>query len=208
MERILAMAKTITGVRPEELLKRITDNYIVDYRNNQINYYTQWKDEIRNTRRILRGDWRYRTPDGKEKLMRPIVQNTMEKAVRDISRIANESHPSVTSPAKTDKDSSENNAIVRGIIADTYWDENEADLIVPVSVIDMLSTGGAFWTAWADRSTSDYPQFTRIDPLFCYPTVENGRLVDLMVIRTMKKRIAAGRWPDLGIVTDPGDSDD
>lgn len=194
--------------RPEDMLSRLTAAYITDSRNNQVNFYTTWKDEIQNTRRILRGDWKYKGPDGKEKTVRPIIQNTMEKAVRDISRIANESQPSVTSPAKTDKDSSENKAITRGTIADTYWEENEGNLIVPNSVIDLLSTGAAFWTAWANPDSSDYPQFTRIDPLVCYPTVENGRLIDLLVVRTMKKRIAAGRWPELGITSDPGDSDD
>jgi hypothetical protein len=53
-----------------------------------------------------------------------------------------------------------------------------------------------------------YPQFTRLNPRYCYPTVRNNALWDLMHIETLKERVAAGMYPNLGLNDDPKNSSD
>jgi hypothetical protein len=49
------------------------------------------------------------------------------------------------------------------------------------------------------NETSPYPLYTRLNPRFCYPTVRNNRIHDLLHVEVVKERVAAQIYPDYGL---------
>jgi hypothetical protein len=69
--------------------------------------------------------------------------------------------------------------------------------------MDLAGTGYAAIALFYNKG-SDYTQFMRLDPRYCYPEQHNGRLTSMVYTETIKRSIAAKMWPDLGISYEPG----
>lgn len=61
--------------------------------------------------------------------------------------------------------------------------------------MDLAGTGMAAVAGYYNDD-SIYPQFTRLNPRYCYPTVRNNALYDLLHVEIVKERVAAQMYPD------------
>jgi hypothetical protein len=119
-----------------------------------------------------------------------MVMNLGDTMARDVARLVSEVQPAARVNPMGEKQSDKDDALVRASAADTIWEENEAELQNARWTMDLIVAGAAFSVTWADKNQSDYALIDRVDPRFCYPTIHNGRLIDLLVIQTMNRRQA------------------
>jgi hypothetical protein len=173
--------------------------YLFDLRHGRVDSYSLWKDRIQKARRLARGEFTYTTPDRLSHTDEPAVMNLAEVMPRDVARLVSETTPTVRAYPHNDSTSAQDAAYVREVIADTHWEMNRGELLVPQWTMDMVIAGAAFAVTWVDDAL-DYPHFTRVDPLFCYPDVTNGMMQDLLVVQTIKLRVADKMWPELDLL--------
>jgi hypothetical protein len=173
-----------------ELRNRIDEEYVWNHRNSSVDRLSDWKDRIEDTDRLLRGDYITTMIDNKAVTAKPMVMNLGDTMARDVARLVSEVQPAARVNPMGEKQSDKDDALVRASAADTIWEENEAELQNARWTMDLIVAGAAFSVTWADPEQSDYALIDRVDPRFCYPTIHNGRLIDLLVIQTMNRRQA------------------
>src|SRR6266702_2754538 len=186
----------------KDIRARISEADISGMRGIRINSMQDWKRRLQTVDALYRGDWSEVMPDETQLIENPHVMNMVQVGIDDIARLVTEAVPSVICAPDQQNPSAETAAELRAHIADTYWDVNAGESLVPRVAMDLAGAGCAF-VASTVQDGEDYPCFHRIDPRFCYPDVVNGQLLDLLVVEEINWRKAAALFPDLGLDTDP-----
>ena len=182
----------------EALKNRLEEPYLLDTRNGRVDTFGDWNTRIDQARTLAAGSFSVRDPGQRTTVEKPYVMNIAETMPRDVSRLVAESIPAIRAFPHDDTIKARDAAHLREAIAETYVETNRGHLLRPQWAMDLIYAGAAFGVAWTD-SSSDYPRYTRIDPLYCYPDVVNGQLQNLLVVQRMKIRVAAQLWPDAGL---------
>ena len=175
---------------------REIEEYLAHSHNERSETLGDWKDRIEKARALVRGEVSYRNPDGVVVSSELQITNLADQVPRDTARLVSEIEPSYRCPIKGKGETADLNAEVRSAIAKGYFDENRFDIIRPFLSMDLDIAGACFVCTWVDP-TMGVPRFDRIDPLFAYPDVYNGKLVDLLVIQQMKLRTARVVFPGM-----------
>lgn len=186
---------------------RTNADYLIDQRGYRLENNADWKERLRLLDDFYRGDFASRFSGDFNTMQDGLtVMNLVQVGLDDISRLVSESLPSVSCPPYGDAEKDAKAANVREAILNTYWEINDGENLVPKLAMDLAGAGAAFATvAWQDE---EYPCFHRIDPRFCYPDIHNGKLQDLLVVRTMRLRQAARVFPQLGLGNVPAHTAD
>lgn len=187
----------------DRLKSRYNEAYLLGQRNTRVDGFSEWHSRTEETDALIRGDFQVVYPDQTLAGGKPLVTNLADTMPRDVARLASEVSPSFTAPAKGDSEDADRNAALRGVIGEGYFDTNRFDLMRPQLVMDLVITGTAFLVMWVD-SSSQYPRLMRVDPRFCFPDVFNGEIQDLLVVQSMKLRIADRLFPDLNLASQAG----
>lgn len=185
-----------------ELKSRVTENYLLDMREGLLDSYEDWHDRQEKTRKLVRGEWTWNTAGEVSVTEEPVVMNLAETVLRDVARLSAEVEPITRCRSRSDEDTAQKNAWVREAVADTYWAENR-DISVQSLAMDLAASGALFLPAWIDKR-SEYPQFMRVDPMYCFPDNFGGKIQDLLTIEKMKYRVADRKFD----LPDPDAKDD
>ena len=185
-----------------DLRARVTEADVVGIRSVRLNDMQDWKTRLMKVDQLYRGDWQEVFPDETVATEYPHVMNLVQTEIDDIAKLVTEAIPTVSCPPDKEDPSSEAKAEIRNAIADTYWEVNGGETLVPRLAMDLVGAGCAFVASYIDPD-EDYPCFHRIDPRFAYPDVVNGRLQDLLVVEEVNWRKAARLFPELGLALDP-----
>lgn len=188
---------------------RINEEFILQ----QVNYHVQgdqWSDiKSRNEDmdRLYAGHLTELFPDETSLPDVLLTENKFKNSLHDSTRLAKEGRGMPRSIPRGDKDSDRIDAKVREAIFTTYWTVGRGRTIERSLYMDLAGTGMAAVAAYYNDD-SPYPQYTRLNPRYCYPTVRNNALHDLVHIETLKERVAAQMYPKLGLNDDPKNSND
>jgi hypothetical protein len=181
---------------------RVNEDYLMDTRGYRLESMQDWKNRLTDLDDLYKGEYWHRYAgefDTSEAQL--AITNLIQVGLDDMGRLVSEAVPSVRCIPTSDTENAAQEANVREHIANTYWDVNNGESLVPRLAMDLAGAGAAFVTVhWADE---EYPCFSRIDPRYCYPDVHNGQLQDLLVVRPMRLRQAARLFPALGLDTIP-----
>lgn len=182
-------------VKREELFKeRETQEYLAHVHDERVESLGDWHDRIETARELVRGNISYTNPDGVTVGGELQITNLADQVPRDTARLVSEVEPNYRAPIKAKGDKADLNAELRGAIARNYFEQNRFDITRPYLSLDLDLSGVAIVCAWIDP-TLGVPRFERVDPLFAYPDTYNGRLIDLLVIQTMKLRTVRMIFP-------------
>src|SRR5574341_804744 len=107
------------------------EHYLHETRESMLETFDNWHTRIEDIHRMIRGEWSVRYPDGSTKTMDPLVMNLLDTMPRDVARLVSESAPSVNARPLSDNMSDIANASVREQIAETYWEANKGELLIP-----------------------------------------------------------------------------
>lgn len=187
--------------------QRVNEDWLLDARGFRVESMQEWKDRLRELDDLYRGEyWQRFAGEFETNTGQLAITNLIQVGLDDIGRLVSEAVPSVKSLPTSDSETAQQQANVREHIANTYWDVNNGESLVPRLAMDLAGAGAAFATVhWQDEQ---YPCFSRIDPRYCYPDVHNGQLQDLLVVRPMRLRQAARLFPGLGLDTVSADTAD
>jgi hypothetical protein len=120
----------------------------------------------------------------------PYVENKLKNSAHDIKRLAREARGFARFTKEGEDDESGKRAKLRGAATETMWVEGGGARVEGQFYFDLIR-GGFAAVAGYKKDGCDYPQAMRLDPLYAYPTVANGELLDVLYIETMKERVAA-----------------
>lgn len=166
---------------------RQLEDYMLDLRSIRVENMQEWKTRIDLIDALYRGDFRTIFPDESAKEELPKIINLVQVGLEDISRLVSESVPAVRFEPLSDEQKEMTRAQTREAICHTYWEENRSELLVPRLAMDLAGAGAAFLLGYA-QDDFDYPKAMRLDPRFCYPTMFNGEIQDLVMVSRMKAR--------------------
>lgn len=183
---------------------RISESYLVTQINGfrQMQSHQDHKKELLDFDELLDGNFSRLFPGESGLTNEPVVENKLKNAVGDIARLANEAKGMAVFMKEGESQSAKKRAKVRSAIAQTIWKMGRADRQEKKLYIDLIAAGYAALSVYYNDK-SEYPQFLRLNPRFCYPDVVNGVLQTLVYVETMKERQAARQWPDIGLNPDP-----
>jgi len=133
----------------------------------------------------------------------PYIENKLKNATHDIKRLAREAKGVPVFTKEGEDTDSAIRAKMRAVIAQTIWTEGGGADVEGKFYLDLIR-GGFCAVAVFDDGESEYPQFLRLDPANAYPTVINGRLVDMVYVEEVKERAAAALFPKLSLDGSPG----
>lgn len=190
------------GIDPRELRARVDEEDLLDWRNFRIQTTQNWKNRLKRVDKLYRGDWDEVFPDESAMRENPHVMNMVQVGLDDVAKLVSEAVPSVRCLPSKDTQDGEDEAIVRNAIADTYWEVNDGETLIPRFAMDIAGAGLAVCVGYVDGD-SEYPMLHRVDPRFAYPDIVNGKLLDLLVVEEMNIRSAARLFPHLGLDKDP-----
>ena len=176
----------------KQLPDRSKEALVLDSIGVRKDSYRDWHDRITVVDAIIRGDKKF------------VINNLADQMPRDVARLSNEVAPVYRAPEMGEGIEKEREALVRASIGRGYFHVNRFDNIRPVLTFDLLRSGTAFLIHWTD-SQSSYPQVMRVDPMNCFPDVLENQVQDLLVVSTIKARIAARKWPYLNILEKLGE---
>ena len=179
---------------------RVTEDYIISqiegFRTNE--NYLDHKRRIREFDQLYRGDLNGLFPEESAMPDDPLVENKVKNATHDLARLASEAKGAHVFLKDGEGMQATKRAAVRSSIADTIWQMGGGKRIQRKLYMDLITAGMATVAVYYNED-SDYPIFNRLDPRFCYPDERNGQLTSMFYVETMKERIAAMVWPDLGL---------
>ncbi len=173
---------------------RETEEYLAHHHDERVETLGDWKDRIEKARLLVNGNIPYVNPDGVVVSQDIQITNLADTMPRDTARLVSEIEPDYKAPILGTDDKDDLNAEVRAAIGENYFIANRFDLLRPYLSMDLDLSGACFVCAWVDPGRM-YPRFERIDPMFAYPDIYNGKLVDLLVIQQMKLRTAMLVFP-------------
>jgi hypothetical protein len=183
----------------KDLVQRQYGEYLVQNRTNKISETFADRDaRYADVDRLLRGEFGYKLPGDNAIVEDPMVMNLGLTFVNDVSRLVMEQQAVYKSPVFGDDKKDIENAQIREVIDETYWEENDGEVLRAQLAMDIATCGAAYTVCWVDDA-SPYPQVTRIDPRHAYPTVTNGKLLDLLVVHVYPSHVAELMFPGAGI---------
>lgn len=177
------LAKIYTG--------RITEQYLLNQLNTSIysETFQQSKARIDKTTELYKGRYNMVYPNG-ETDDEILVENRIKTDIHDISRLANEPKASITFIKRGSRKDDAKESEIRTNIATTIWDMNRGDTYTRQLFMDLIGTGFMVAPVFFN-SKSEYAQFTRLDPRFCWPEVRNGKLMNLVYAEHVYARVAS-----------------
>lgn len=175
--------------------KRVDESVVLGARAHRTTFLADWKSRVDKVDGLYKGDWSVAFPDESVETDLPHVMNLVQVTIDDISRLVSEASPSITCFPESEKEEDVKNAYLREAISETHWNVNDGDILLPKLAMDLAGTGTAFLVV--DTSAEMYPCIHRIDPRMAYPDVHNGKIQDLLVVQSMKIRVAARMFPRL-----------
>ena len=186
---------------------RVTEDYIISqiegFRTNE--NYLEHKRRLRDFDKLYRGDLNGLFPEESALPDDPLVENKIKNATHDLARLASEAKGTHVFMKDGEGTEANKRAAIRASVADTIWHMGGGPRIQRRLYMDLISAGMATVSVYYNDD-SDYPIFDRLDPRFCYPDERNGRLTSMLYVETMKERIAARIWPELGLDPEGKDS--
>ena len=197
------MANGVDVVKLAETRRYETDTF--DMSEARAHRYTRlraWKDRIRTSDALYRGDWSTVFPDETAERLGPMVMNMVQVGLDDVSSLVAEATPSTKVWPKSDKKVDVDQAYLLQAIGETYWELNHGEAMVPTLAMDLVGTGACFVVAQPDED--GYPCYRRVDPRMCYPDVFGNQIFDLLVSQTMRIRDAVNVFPEFADVIDVG----
>ena len=183
------------------------DHYIWDTYNNRADSYREWHDHIDTLDAVYRGDWQRVFPDESAVMEIPKVMNLVQVGLDDTSRLVAETVPSVRCEPRSNTDKAAAEAQLMEVIATTYWEYGDGELLIPSLSMDLDGAGAAFLACVVSEG-SEYPHPFRIDPRHCFPSVVNKQLLDLVVSSKLKVRQVKALFPQAAIPPSAVDGDD
>ena len=189
--------------RPKALqaLDRTTGSYV----SNQYlavadaKWHQDHKNRMRDNDRLASGDLRGLFP--KEELPEvPLVENKYKNAVHDLARLATEAKPVPVFPTRGEGQREFEKARIREQAAETIWCYGGGEELARKLYIDLMHGGFMAVAAYYNKQ-SEYTQFMRLDPRYCYPAIRNGRVTSVLYVEVMPAEEAALQWPEVPIAT-------
>lgn len=177
---------------PPKIRTRYSDDYLVAARNGRSDSFGAWHTRISDAQNIVRGEF---SNSGEE----PSILNLADKMTRDAARLASEMKPSYLAPAYGDTKNHLDSQRIRSTIGDGYFKYTDWEIQRPQLVMDLVLAGAAFQVFWPEPLSSVYPRAMRIDPIAAFPTIFNGRVVDLLVVTSMTLRQLQAMMPGLNL---------
>src|SRR5438132_10502073 len=192
------------SIDPIKLRARIFEADLLQYRGFRVEStgFIAAKSRLDIVDALARGDWKEAFGDETSAVVQPHIMNLVQTSMNDISTLVMEATPSVKCLPDKETKTSEDKANVREAVADTYWEVNAGDALVPLLAMDLAGAGFACLVAYPDAD-SPYPCVQRVNPRFAYPDMRDGKVLDLLVVESVNQRVASQLFPDLGIVIDP-----
>ena len=188
---------------------RITEAYLV----NQVNGFRgmkthqDHKQQLQTYDTLYGGNFSKLFPGESGLSEMPLVENKIKNATHDLARLSNEAKGSAVFMKEGESQAAKTRAKVRAAIAHTIWKMGRGDRKEGKLYLDLISAGYCALSVFYN-SKSEYPQFLRLNPRFCYPDVMNGELQTLLYVEVVKERQAARIWPDLPLNGDPKNNKD
>lgn len=172
-----------------------------------------WKDHktgISKFDAIYRGFLDGLTPDGESTLPaeEPMVENKLKNSSHDIKRLAKEARGYYVFTKEGEDDDAALRAKIRAVISETIWEEGGGVNIEGSFYFDLIRGGFAAAAVYVDKEECPYPLFLRLDPMYGYPTVVNGKLVDYLHVEVMKENQAAALFKVDGLSSNPSKNGD
>jgi hypothetical protein len=179
--------------------ERITGEYIAGQvtQRRQAETHQAHKTRMEEMDRIYKGDLgKYREQNEATPKDYLLIENKFKNALHDVTRLAAEPREVPVFMQQGDGVKEYKAARVREGITDTIWEMGNGTRLKRKLYMD--SVGGGYMAVAAHfNNKSEYAQFYRMDPRFCYPTVRNGVIQDMLYVETMPKAQAMVQWPDL-----------
>lgn len=187
--------------------ERDGEQYVVSQRYTLGSTYSQWKTTIEDNRRVLRNEYKIKSPGGQTKSGQYRVPNIAHMAMNDNARMASATAPITRCDPEDNGKKYEQAAELREAVAQGYAIANNDDLAAGQFFLDLAGTGFAAICTWY-KDGYDYPVHYRHDPLFCYPNIVFNEMKDMLIVQKMKLRDAAWKWKNLGLSGDPKKTED
>ena len=193
--------KTPKAVRIYE--GRLTERYLLQQHAYTVNLETF---QVRRER-MEKGDAIYQGrlnevfPDETALADELYIENKFKNSLHDHSRLASEGKGMPRFIPKGDREADKLGARIRESINDTYWVVGKGKNQTRRLYMDCAGTGDMALAVFYNRD-SLYPQYSRLDPRYCYPDIRNGKLFSLLYIETMLERVAANEHPNIGLDAD------
>jgi hypothetical protein len=177
---------------------RIFEGELLQFRGFRVEHqgFINSKSRLNTVDALFRGDWSEVFGDESTIAQMPHVMNLVQVGMNDIATLVTESTPAVKCLPDKETKGAEDKANVREAIADTYWEVNDGEALVPQLAMDIAGAGFACLVAYPDAD-SIYPCVQRVNPRFAYPDVRHGKLLDLLTVETINVRIAAREFGEL-----------
>jgi hypothetical protein len=183
----------------KEYESRVTGEYIAGQvtQRRQAERHSDHKDRISQMDAIYKGDLsKFRSNGESSPKDHLLIENKFKNGLHDIKRLAAEPRPAVSFLQQGDSVTEYKKARVREQIADTIWEMGNGNRIQRQLYMD-IAGAGYMAIACFYNDKSDYAQFMRLDPRYCYPDVRNGVLQDMLYVESMPAGMAKRQWPDL-----------
>src|SRR5678816_888018 len=192
----------------EGLLGRYDEDYLLDqWENSTSDSFQDWKDRINAVTSLATGHiltQRGKISDGAVGVITPsvtstadalVVENLIKNAILDTAALATDAQASIQAVQRGASDKAKKERVLKEAIAHTIlwagrWERNRTPLY-----IDLIKSGVM---AVATYFTEDepYAQFARLDPVGCYPSVKNGKLIDMLYREKVLLRNLANEYPE------------
>lgn len=186
---------------PEKIYEvRMTEDFLL----NQVNGYfdaENWQDikhRLSINDSLYRGDFTGLFPDETALPHEPLVENKLKNAIHDLARLSSEGRGTPRFPVRGESVTEQVKARIREGVSETIWQMGFGKRIERKLYMDMLGAGFAAVAVFYNDE-SEYPQFMRLNPRYCYFDVRNGRLQDMLTVETLHVRKAARLFPELNI---------
>lgn len=186
---------------------RLTEDYIIAQVNGfrEQKSHTDHKREINDFDLAYGGDLTTLFPDETSLPNLPLVENRLKNATHDIARLASEARGTPIFMKEKEGKEGQKKAQLRAVIAQTTWHMMGGRKQERRLYMDAIAAG-YFAGAVYFNDKSDYPQFMRLDPRYCYPDFRNGELQCMLYVETVKEREIAWMFPDFGFKADADNS--
>jgi hypothetical protein len=157
----------------------------------------EWKSEIEESDKVMRGEIPYYLPDGKTE-NKLHIENTYRGDAKDLKWQMGESQSSIDVERQGNRKEDEEDAQLAQVLGGMYWELDRGDQrFVGRLSEDWFVTGAMFLLSFDDRKKSKYPLHERLDPRNCFPTFFGDELLDLLYCVKIPKRAAALKFPEL-----------
>lgn len=196
-----SMAEQVREARiNEEYLSRQAESY------GTSEYFRGHKESIRQFQKVYGGDLSGLFSENAVPSDKIYVENKIKNATHDIVRLAMEAKGSAVFIKEGESKAADRRARIRSSIAESIWCFSGAKDFERKLFLDLLSGAMAAVSLYKYEGCT-YPEAMRLNPMYCYPDIRNGKLVSMFYMETIKERIAARLFPDYGL-DDNGDNVD